>query len=165
MAPAQGWHAQIEKCIQFFYLNRWQIAWVCVQFGDGNLALLVAVVGSCQDVISSACQKNTWDTDCRLWWSSSWMSETEKQLCISGLVVEYIVAIDVTRARFPADAASRLLTWAVDSWAQFWHNTLHNILNQILTRHSPKPWIWTSCFSSFQGSLCLSCIELSISSF
>ena len=24
--------------------------------------------------------------------------------CISGLVVEYIVAIDVTRARFPADA-------------------------------------------------------------
>ena len=25
-------------------------------------------------------------------------------ICISGLVVEYIVAIDVTRARFPADA-------------------------------------------------------------
>ena len=25
-------------------------------------------------------------------------------MCISGLVVEYIVAIDVTRARFPADA-------------------------------------------------------------
>ena len=25
--------------------------------------------------------------------------------CISGLVVEYIVAIDVTRARFPADAS------------------------------------------------------------
>ena len=25
-------------------------------------------------------------------------------LCISGLVVEYIVAIDVTRVRFPADA-------------------------------------------------------------
>ena len=26
--------------------------------------------------------------------------------CISGLVVEYIVAIDVTRVRFPADAFS-----------------------------------------------------------
>ena len=26
--------------------------------------------------------------------------------CISGLVVEYIVAIDVTRVRFPADALS-----------------------------------------------------------
>ena len=25
-------------------------------------------------------------------------------ICISGLVVEYIVAIDVTRVRFPADA-------------------------------------------------------------
>ena len=25
-------------------------------------------------------------------------------MCISGLVVEYIVAIDVTRVRFPADA-------------------------------------------------------------
>ena len=29
--------------------------------------------------------------------------------CISGLVVEYIVAIDVTRARFPADARGKLL--------------------------------------------------------
>ena len=28
-------------------------------------------------------------------------------ICISGLVVEYIVAIDVTRARFPADASMR----------------------------------------------------------
>ena len=27
--------------------------------------------------------------------------------CISGLVVEYIVAIDVTRVRFPADALWR----------------------------------------------------------
>ena len=27
-------------------------------------------------------------------------------ICISGLVVEYIVAIDVTRVRFPADALS-----------------------------------------------------------
>ena len=26
------------------------------------------------------------------------------RICISGLVVEYIVAIDVTRVRFPADA-------------------------------------------------------------
>ena len=36
--------------------------------------------------------------------------------CISGLVVEYIVAIDVTRVRFPADAfASKA---ASNSWAQ-----------------------------------------------
>ena len=28
-------------------------------------------------------------------------------ICISGLVVEYIVAIDVTRVRFPADASMR----------------------------------------------------------
>ena len=28
----------------------------------------------------------------------------EKSICISGLVVEYVVAIDVTRVRFPADA-------------------------------------------------------------
>ena len=31
------------------------------------------------------------------------------QTCISGLVVEYIVAIDVTRVRFPADAYPMLL--------------------------------------------------------
>ena len=31
-----------------------------------------------------------------------------KHSCISGLVVEYIVAIDVTRVRFPADAFLRL---------------------------------------------------------
>ena len=33
-------------------------------------------------------------------------AEPQLQLCssISGLVVEYIVAIDVTRVRFPADA-------------------------------------------------------------
>ena len=30
----------------------------------------------------------------------------EWHTCISGLVVEYIVAIDVTRVRFPADAFS-----------------------------------------------------------
>ena len=30
------------------------------------------------------------------------------RISISGLVVEYIVAIDVTRARFPADALSSL---------------------------------------------------------
>ena len=29
-------------------------------------------------------------------------------MCISGLVVEYIVAIDVTRVRFPADAVGLL---------------------------------------------------------
>ena len=31
-------------------------------------------------------------------------SRRAQALCISGLVVEYIVAIDVTRVRFPADA-------------------------------------------------------------
>ena len=35
--------------------------------------------------------------------------------CISGLVVEYIVAIDVTRARFPADACSQLPAGAAAS--------------------------------------------------
>ena len=31
-------------------------------------------------------------------------------MCISGLVVEYIVAIDVTRVRFPADACGLFKT-------------------------------------------------------
>ena len=35
--------------------------------------------------------------------------------CISGLVAEYIVAIDVTRARFPADACSQLAAGAAAS--------------------------------------------------
>ena len=32
--------------------------------------------------------------------------------CISGLVVEYVVAIDVTRVRFPADALFRYCFYA-----------------------------------------------------
>ena len=37
---------------------------------------------------------------------------------ISGLVAEYIVAIDVTRARFPADALA--LQWAGTGWDGMW---------------------------------------------
>jgi hypothetical protein len=36
-------------------------------------------------------------------------------ISISGLVVEYIVAIDVTRARFPADAFTMLHMWALQN--------------------------------------------------
>jgi hypothetical protein len=32
------------------------------------------------------------------------IAQGDYRSCISGLVVEYIVAIDVTRVRFPADA-------------------------------------------------------------
>ena len=35
-----------------------------------------------------------------------WISDTALNRGISGLVAEYIVAFDVTRARFPADAVS-----------------------------------------------------------
>ena len=44
---------------------------------------------------------------------------------ISGLVVEYIVAIDVTRVQFPADAWGKewrrngnRIRWEMDGWAE-----------------------------------------------
>ena len=39
--------------------------------------------------------------------SAGWSLLSSHLTCISGLVAEYIVAIDVTRARFPADAWQR----------------------------------------------------------
>ena len=47
-------------------------------------------------------------------------------MSISGLVVEYIVAIDVTRARFPADAPSdhALANSVMTHWCQ------HNLMAQ-----------------------------------
>jgi hypothetical protein len=43
---------------------------------------------------------------------------------ISGLVVEYVVAIDVTRVRFPADAAflvfDRIYQYTLDNGSIFW---------------------------------------------
>ena len=46
--------------------------------------------------------------------------QREISKCTSGLVVEYIVAIDVTRVRFPADAC-----WTVSVWI---YNSPLNIL-------------------------------------
>ena len=40
----------------------------------------------------------------RLLWVGFGKKKEMANACISGLVVEYIVAIDVTRVRFPADA-------------------------------------------------------------
>ena len=50
-------------------------------------------------------------------------------MSISGLVVEYIVAIDVTRARFPADALSidALANSVMTHWCQ--HNLMPQELN------------------------------------
>ena len=47
-----------------------------------------------------------WSFPCRIFVQCTRLNLTIFQLCIriSGLVVEYIVAIDVTRVRFPADA-------------------------------------------------------------
>ena len=44
----------------------------------------------------------------------------QKHMSISGLVVEYIVAIDVTRVRFPADALSdhALANSVMTQWCQ-----------------------------------------------
>ena len=39
------------------------------------------------------------------------VSTRQRSISISGLVVEYIVAIDVTRVRFPADAFLRVLAF------------------------------------------------------
>ena len=49
-------------------------------------------------------------------------NETEEDNCISGLVVEYIVAIDVTRVRFPADAFE-LFSGGRQSKAKGWEKT------------------------------------------
>ena len=50
--------------------------------------------------------------------------EPQLQLCssISGLVVEYIVAIDVTQVRFLADAS-----WAIGNWHRKARPTAHGI--------------------------------------
>ena len=53
----------------------------------------------------------------------------QTRMSISGLVVEYIIAIDVTRARFPADALSidALANSVMTHWCQ--HNLMAQELN------------------------------------
>ena len=64
-------------------------------------------------------------------------------MSISGLVVEYIVAIDVTRVRFPADALSvdALANSVMTHWCQ------HNPMAQGLKQNSrpPRPPREPSC--------------------
>ena len=48
-------------------------------------------------------------------------STTRNSVSISGLVVEYVVAIDVTRVRFPADALFRLRSWPPVDQISFRH--------------------------------------------
>ena len=58
--------------------------------------------------------RRTFPADERGWHGCLMLSllpEAMSTNCISGLVVEYIVAIDVTRARFPADAPRVTLVW------------------------------------------------------
>ena len=56
-------------------------------------------------------------------WPSQASNTTQrKSISISGLVVEYIVAIDVTRVRFPADALL-VLHRAVRCWRRLWQRS------------------------------------------
>ena len=71
---------------------------------------------------------------------------------ISGLVVEYIVAIDVTRARFPADACSQLPAGAAAS-------PRHDVA--AFAALSLSPWhLWQRLHDSGQGHGRLVCVGL-----
>ena len=61
-------------------------------------------------------------------------------ISISGLVVEYIVAIDVTRARFPADAYSMLHMWALQHQMAYDRDT-HS--TEIWRSTKARPLMWT----------------------
>jgi hypothetical protein len=61
------------------------------------------VFGSSHDVMSTFC----FSLICKTFI----FCDNGHDICISGLVVEYIVAIDVTRVRFPADAFDKLFFW------------------------------------------------------
>ena len=63
-------------------------------------------------------------TLCAVQWFCWSINDLDGRTCISGLVVEYIVAIDVTRGRFPADAfcADRNATKPQQN---VWHQKLH----------------------------------------
>ena len=54
---------------------------------------------------------------------------------ISGLVVEYIVAIDVTRVRFPADAFTSSLSDTESSDVR-WGNITHVIGTEMFAKRS-----------------------------
>ena len=53
-------------------------------------------------------------------YTATWAASRAANNCIGGLVVEYIVAIDVTRVRFPADAI--LYAWGYGVSLRYIHN-------------------------------------------
>ena len=81
-------------------------------------------------------------------------SSSSSKCCkgISGLVAEYIVAIDVTRARFPADACSQLPAGAAAS-------PRHDVA--AFAAPSLSPWhLWQRLHDSGQGHGRLVCVGL-----
>ena len=76
---------------------------------------------------------------------------------ISGLVVEYIVAIDVTRVRFPADAIclSVFARQAMHGTAHFRGDTQpqENLKSTIIKSKQNQPFLRQCCVSSFFVSL------------
>ena len=61
-------------------------------------------------------------------------------ISISGLVVEYIVAIDVTRARFPADANSMLHMWGLQHQMAYDRDAQST---EIWRSTKARPLMWT----------------------
>ena len=79
-----------------------------------------------------------------------------KLSCISGLVVEYIVAIDVTRVRFPADAFRRLSFKALLNGVHWWQachfQKLCEAIGSLSVAIDQKAWNYGKTSDSWKAS-------------